>query len=122
MFWTGGITLRNNLILSTYSVDDALLVSTTPTVASASANSATSITTGSFTQSANGVNIASVGSENASSSTIAATGYTVDDNTGSVGASQQRGQIRRARRRRLPLGGSALASPIRNEAEACEAD
>jgi hypothetical protein len=70
--------LFNDMYLSTYAVDDALMVSSTPQIGTpATGTSSTSATTGSFTQGANGFNIGVLAVSTAVSAE-GATGYTED--------------------------------------------
>jgi hypothetical protein len=77
-------TVANGQYMAAYSVDDAKLVSTTPSTGSATGAATTTLTTSSFTQGAGGFTIAAGGTSANPASGYAFTGYTTDAWGGSV--------------------------------------
>jgi hypothetical protein len=71
----------NDQTLTVYSVDDALLVSTTPNTGNGTASAATTASTSSLTQTAGGFTLAGAGTSTGVTS-LAVTGYTTDQNGG----------------------------------------
>jgi hypothetical protein len=79
---TYNTSVFNDQNLAVYSVDDALLVSTTPNTGAGTASAATSSATSSFTQTTGGFTVAGEGMST-SVTTLAITGYTTNQNGGS---------------------------------------
>jgi hypothetical protein len=77
------LTQQNTFFAATfaafYTVDDAKLISTTPTTGLNSAATGTSITSASFTQTINGVTVLAVNGDNLWGSAVTVSGFTLDD-------------------------------------------
>ena len=95
-------SIANDQNMTAYSVDDALMVSTTPNTGSATSTSATSLSTSSFNQSTGGFTIAA-GGWDTSVTSIGFTGYTTDVFCGS-------GNICNAHLSSISSSGSAVAT------------